>query len=377
MPTMRRMKQVFLLGVLGASFLPLLALLLNVQVTAGLRKENRILASLPVFEWRGIRDASYFTNFENYFNDHFGFRDWVILKKHDFDATAFQRVRPDLVRGRDGYLFYKFIVERYVPDLFRTYPREYMVEVLLDLRAELARRGITMMLVHYPNKPLIYHDKLPRYWQVESDPAQLPFYQCVEYLRRRGVPVVSFAEDFFALRETEEVFTPAEENHCSPTAYFHSMRRILQALGEASGVSVELPEDFPKVYSPKVLNGMGYRNAHRINTNYGVPTPWTSTEPGGRGRGGRFFYTNAQAVLPGTTVYTDSFFHFLADQFGPALLPYFRELTVDYTAFDPSSITPQTRFVLLVFSDQSVESHVYHFKKMLDKLKAAGPRKSH
>jgi hypothetical protein len=33
--------------------------------------------------------------------------------------------------------------------------------------------------------------------------------------------------------------------------------------------------------------------------------------------------------------------------------------------------------VLLVFSDQSVESHVYHFKKMLDKLKAAGPRKSH
>jgi hypothetical protein len=378
MANTHRAKRVFLLAVLGTSFLPVLGLLLNVQVECGLRKENRILAPLPTFAWSAVRDASYFTHFENYFNDHFGFRDWVILSKHDFDSAVFQRVRPDLVRGKDGYIFYKFIVERYVPELFRNYPREYMVDVFVNLRDELARRGIEMMLVHFPNKELIYHDKLPSYWHVESDPARLPFYQGLAELWRRGVHVLSFTPDFFALKEKEEMFTKAEQNHCSPQAYLHSMRRILLELGAAAHVRVDPPEDFPKVYNTKRLFGPAYRSSHFVNTAYATPTPWNSIEngPPSTGGGGRFFYPNPQGVLPSTTVYTDSFFQTLADQFGPVLLPYFQELTMDYATFNPASITDRTRFVLLVCSYQSIEAHVHYHKKILDQLKAATPRHS-
>jgi hypothetical protein len=368
----QRAKRVFLLVVLGASFLPLLALLLNVQVECGLRKENRVLAPLPTFAWSTVRDASYFTRFENFFNDHFGFRDWVIFSKHDFDSAVFQRVRPDLVRGKDGYIFHKFIVERYVPDLFRNYPREHMVNVFTELHGELARRGIKMILFQFPNKELIYHDKLPRYWQVETDPARLPFYQGLVEIWRRGVPVVSFTPEFSALRDKEEMFTKVEENHCSPQAYFHAMRCILLEVGEAAHVRVTPPEDFPKVYSAKIEGGKGYRLAHHVNTAYPTPTPWNSGEVGPSG-GYRFFYTNPQGLLPSTTVYTDSFFQNLADQFGPVLLPYFQELCMDYATFNPASITPRTRIVLLVCSDQSIEAHVHYHKRILDQLKAMAP----
>jgi hypothetical protein len=367
---MHRAKQIFLLAVLALSFLPLLGLLLNVKVSANLRTENRVLAAAPTFSWRSVRDATYFAHFENYFNDHFGFRDVVIARKQSFDWNVLQRVRPDLIRGRDGYIFYKFIAERYMPKLYASFPREYMIEVLMGLREELARRGITMIVVHYPNKPLIYHDKLPSYWQIEADTAQLPFYQGIEELRRRGVPVLSFARDFFALRAREEVFTPAEENHCTPQAYFHSLRQILQTLSDINHVPVNLPDDFPKVYSARIEGGKGYRNAHHLNTAYEQAVPWTAGEEDGPGRGGRFFYTNAQGVLPSTTVYTDSFFEILAGQFWPLLLPHFQELRMDYTTFSPRSLTPRTRVVMLVFSDQNLEAHIHHYKKMLDELKA-------
>src|SRR5262249_4892171 len=106
MPNAHRAKQAFLLVVLGASFLPLLALLLNVQLPCALRSENRAPAAMPAFSWKAVGDASYFSRFEDYFNDHFGYRDWVIFSKHNFDEAVFRRVRPDLVLGKDGYLFY-------------------------------------------------------------------------------------------------------------------------------------------------------------------------------------------------------------------------------------------------------------------------------
>lgn len=371
MMTAQRAKQIFLASVLAASLLPLIGMLLNVKVAASLRAENRVLAALPTFTWAGAADASYFGHFEEYFNDHFGFRDWVIHRKHTFDESILQRVRPDLIRGRDGYIFYKFITERYLPNLFANYPREYMIEVLMELRAELARRGISMAIIHYPNKPLIYHDKLPSYWKIETDLAQLPFYQGLEEIRRRGVPVLSLADDFFALRAKEEVFTPAEENHCSVPAYFHSLRRFLRMIGDIANVRAELPADYPKVYSTKRENGKGYRNAHLLNTNYPQPVPWTATEDDGPSIGMRFLIRSSQGILPATTVYTDSFFKILTEQFGPALLPYFQELRIDYTTFSLSSLGPQTRIVVLAFSDQSVETHVHCYKKMLDRLKAA------
>lgn len=370
-------KRLFLATLLAASFLPLLGLLFNVKVASQTPTENRRLAPLPRFSWPSVADASYFTQFEEYFNDHFGFRDWIIHEKQVFDGTVLQRVRPDLVRGRDGYLFYKFITERYVPHLFAGYPREDMIEVLMGLHDELARRGILMLIVHYPNKPLIYHDKLPSYWKIETNLDRIPFYQGLDEIQRRGVPVLSFTRDFFVLRATAEVFTPAQENHCAPSAYFHSLRRILHTLGELTNVHVELPEDFPKVYSAKIENGINYRKAHRMNTAYDQAIPWTAIEEDVPGPGRRFYFRNPDGVLPSTTVYTDSFFEVLAKQFAPALLPHFQELRINYTSFIPDSITPRTRIVLLAFSDQCVEAHVHSYKKLLDLLKAMpSPRDS-
>jgi hypothetical protein len=360
-------KRIFLFALLVLSFVPLLAMLFDVKFAVGLRKENRFLAPFPDLRWSAVRDATYFTQLDNYFNDHFGFRDWVIQSKQTFDQLAFNRVRPDLVLGKDNSVYYKFIVERYVPELYRTFPTELMVETFTKLNERLAARGIRLAIVSFPNNPLIYPEKLAEYWGVEHDLDKIPFYQGFERLRRQGIPVLILAHDFLALKEQELVFTEVEENHCTPAALFVALRRILAMLGEMADVPVALPDDFPKTYSERIYGGMGYRNAHRVNTNYGSRPAWAWEKPDGVG-GSRQYYANPKGVLPSTTIYTDSFAHILAAEFGPAFLPHFQELELDHGVFSPESITPRTRIVLVAVSDQAIESHVHYYRRLLEKL---------
>jgi hypothetical protein len=365
--TFTRVKQAFLLAVLGASCLPLLGLILNVHVKADLRTENRRPAEFPTFAWRAVADGSYFTQFESYFNDHFGFRELVIQKKHEFDWLAFRRVRPDLVCGRDHFIFYKFIAEVYRPEQNRQFPKEFMVDLITRLNEKLARKGIRLVIVQYPNKELIYHDKLPSYWQVESDPEQLRFCQAVEALGRSGIPVVALHRDFFALKEREQVFTEVEENHCSPPALFLSMQRILETLSREAKVAVDIPQEFPRVVSDHVEAGKGYRAAQHVNSNYGCGAPWSFYRPGSTD-GYQHFYFNPKGALPSTTVFTDSFLMTLTQEFGSVFLPFFQEFVMDYKTFNPDSITSRTCVVILAFSDQLVWLLLPRFQELLNRV---------
>ncbi|HYT95174.1 MAG TPA: hypothetical protein VEL76_41035 [Gemmataceae bacterium] len=364
-----RLKQAFLLVMLALSFLPVLAMLLGVRVKVDLRQENRKLAELPKLRLPRVLDAKYFTEFEKYFNDHFGLREWVIKNKQEFDWLAYHRVRPDLLCGPGRFIEYKFIAERYVPDLSKAYPKQYMVDIFTELYERFKKMGIKMLFVLYPNKPLIYPERMPSYWPIETDMAKLPFYQAVEEIRKKGVPILVFAPDFLKMKDHEQVFTDVEENHCTPVALFHSMKRILATLGKMTGTTVATPEDFPKTYSPRIAGGQHYRLAHHVNTNYPTPPPWLKVEVG-QGGGSRYFYKNPErATLPSTTIFTDSFLQTLANEFGTVFLPYFQELCIDYTTFSPDSINPRTRLVVVSMSDQSVESHIHYYKRFLDRMK--------
>jgi hypothetical protein len=74
-------------------------------------QENRLKKERPS-DWRALFEtgSTFARQFEEYFNDHYGLRDLLIRTRNQIDYTAFHKSEK-IVISRDGWLFYKSVVE--------------------------------------------------------------------------------------------------------------------------------------------------------------------------------------------------------------------------------------------------------------------------
>jgi hypothetical protein len=353
-------KRIFLVAILCLAFAPFVAMGIGFKPSTGLRPENRMLAGWPRPVARTLVDASYFQEVEKYFNDHFGLRESLIARKHEADWALLRKSRPDLVVN-DGYKYYKFIVQRYTHLETDGFPKQRMIDAFTELDRRLKARDIKLLVILFPNKGLIYWEHVPSYWGVIHDLAALPSYQACEELKRRGIEVWTLADEMFAAKMRYMVFSPLEENHISPVAFFEVMQKLLVRLGNDVGVKITPPETFPQERSA-TIEEKGYRAVHYINAAYGKPAPWrTYSWETGIGE-----YVNPAGLLPPTVLLTDSFLETLTSEFGPAFLPYFSRLSIYHRQFDMSAITPDTKLLVVGTSDQSVYGTLAAVEKMLE-----------
>jgi len=154
---------------LAALWLPLLASLLEPDSTVS-RTENRRLASLPAIG-PSLEDLTSFpSKLDTYFDDHVGFRDWLIRSRAHL-MIEWLGVSPSarLIVGKQGWFFlgnqraidqYRGIAH-FTPEELERWRR-----VLVERRDWLAERGIEYLVVFVPNKHSAYPgfmpDNLPR-----------------------------------------------------------------------------------------------------------------------------------------------------------------------------------------------------------------------
>ncbi|MBW8889391.1 MAG: hypothetical protein JF616_16670 [Fibrobacteres bacterium] len=131
-------------------------------------------------------------------------RPWALQKRYD----VFKEVAPKSVPGAEGWLFYNqdvdylldppYTDERFYKGTFDTLVAGKRVNLrnplvaMEDFRAQLAARGIKLLLVPIPGKPSIYPDKLYAGFRGE---AVSPTLGLLDDLKRRGF-------------ETVDLFTP-------------------------------------------------------------------------------------------------------------------------------------------------------------------------
>jgi hypothetical protein len=125
--------------------------------------ENRTRKSAPR-DWASLwkRDSSFSKDFEDYFNDNYGFRDVLIRTKNQLDYSLFRRSDRVLI-GRGDWLFYKSVVEQEQVDADRN-PEEAwksMFDRFVALNQALASRGVTLVVIPCPMKNTIYPEHLP------------------------------------------------------------------------------------------------------------------------------------------------------------------------------------------------------------------------
>jgi hypothetical protein len=134
-------------------------------------QENRILAARPELKpatlsglWR------YMQNYQNYFNDNFGFRN-LLIRINSFVNLKILGVSPtplpDIVAGKEGWLFYNgtndgsSLEDYYGLAGFTSHQLSAIKENMARLRREAASRNILLILVIAPSKHTVYEEYLP------------------------------------------------------------------------------------------------------------------------------------------------------------------------------------------------------------------------
>jgi alginate O-acetyltransferase complex protein AlgJ len=152
-------------------------------------EERRVPAEFPLWPgFGGIR--TYVEGLEAYFNDHFGYRKYLIKSYHKRRRKLFgaeQSSRSKTLVGQDGWLYYAAsnMVENYrAVSPFSEQDLERWKRAFERRRDWLAARGVRYLVVIAPNKETIYPEHLPAWLKRVGRETRKD--QVVRYLREHS-----------------------------------------------------------------------------------------------------------------------------------------------------------------------------------------------
>lgn len=169
--------------------------------------EKRTLAKKPEFSF----SKGFTKNFENYFNDNFGFRNYLINFGGGYRTRFFRSsMHPELVKfGKEDWLYYNRIDGK----IFKSYTRtnlisadtlERIVSKWEKNRIKYESKGAKYFLTFWPNKHTIYPEYLPRTMQMQIKDTLSRVDQIIKYLNKRNATVTLFDPRPFLLEGKKE-----------------------------------------------------------------------------------------------------------------------------------------------------------------------------
>jgi hypothetical protein len=148
--------------------------------------EKRVLASFPEAPSDFKTLLRFPKTFEDFYNDHFGFREVLIYRYHREMKKRFgQSGVPDVIAGRDGWYFY---AGNLLLDDFRgllPLTQQQLIswkKNLVRKRDWLAKQGIHYLFLIVPEKQTVYPEYLPDYFQKAKGTTRVE--QLMEYLKQ-------------------------------------------------------------------------------------------------------------------------------------------------------------------------------------------------
>jgi hypothetical protein len=207
----------FLIGFVLILWMPMVQMVSRVVPMPAL-DENRALARAPVLpSWSAVDD--YARGAVSWFNDHFGFREFLIRLKTQIDYSVFG-MSTRIHIGDDGWLFYRSVVDIQQPHIERTLRNDAdaIVEGTRRLANVLASRGVQLVVMVGPMKNVFYSDHLP------ASAPRLPERRQIDQLqdRFRSMEEIVFLDANAILREvmkTRHVFHRTDFHWNDPAAF--------------------------------------------------------------------------------------------------------------------------------------------------------------
>lgn len=205
---------------------------------AAVTDENRVLAEFPKFKFHLSlrRNGELLARYQQYFNDHFGFRRLLVLFEHDWKWALFHDMHSDLaIGGKSGWLFCSD--RRMVYDLQGVQPFTDIElanwQALITGRRDWLRdRGIKYLFVVSPDKHSIYSEFLPD-WLVSSIHPPRRVDQFIAYMKAHSdLPILDLREALLEVKPSGRVYKKTD-THWNDRGAFAAYQRIMKALATA------------------------------------------------------------------------------------------------------------------------------------------------
>lgn len=158
--------------------------------------ENRKLAE-PVSPREGLTTSM--RSITDAVNDRIGYRDEMMQMYNKWAYGIMEANHSDVIRGKDGWLFYNEDLPDYTGANVDPASTEYQVSVISAINDWCKERGITFVLAIGPNKSSIYHEYMPD-TIMRCEKSSVDY--AVEALREKGI-LVSYPKEKMLLHKNE------------------------------------------------------------------------------------------------------------------------------------------------------------------------------
>lgn len=154
---------IFIIACLLVCLLPFVGMVVRPTTVS---TENKKMAEFPSLKAdNGKLNLKYFEEFEEYFNEHFAFRNELVYADAKLQTSIFQVSNVDTVTyGTDGWLYYSSTLDDYLGTNVMSERQIYNLAHNLSLAKQYAEKnGCDFVLTIPPNKNTLYGEHMPYY----------------------------------------------------------------------------------------------------------------------------------------------------------------------------------------------------------------------
>lgn len=160
---MKKYGLIFIIVCIAACFIPLAGMTVRPTTVS---TENKRMSEFPELKTEdGSLNLEFFEEFEDYFNEHFAFRNELVYADAKIQTSVFHVSNVDNVTyGKDGWLYYTSTLDDYLGRNHMSDRQIYNLAHNISLvRQYVEEKGSDFVLAIPPNKNTLYGEYMPYY----------------------------------------------------------------------------------------------------------------------------------------------------------------------------------------------------------------------
>lgn len=218
---------IFITACLAACLLPFAGMAVRPTTVS---TENKEMSGFPsLMAEQGGWNLDFFLEFEEYFREHFAFRNELVFADAKIQTSIFQVSNVDaVIYGKDGWLYYASTLDDYLGNSRMSEREIYNLAHNLSLvRQYVEDKGSDFVLAIPPNKNTLYAENMPYYDSYIVDPIHNVDLLAPK-LRELAVPYADLPGLF---RNEEEILYLKRDSHWNKKGAVMAYNCIMDALG--------------------------------------------------------------------------------------------------------------------------------------------------
>lgn len=192
--------------------------------------ENTELAAFPSLKVEGEWNQDLFSQWGEWFEDHFAFRQEMLTANSRIRGDVFQvSGAVSVIQGTGGWLYYQATVNDYLAMDTLTDRELYNIAHNLALIQEYAEsQGCEFLFTVAPNKNTLYGEQMPYYYQMKTG-QESNLTRLVPYLEQEQVAYADLVKLF---KQQDEILYHARDSHWNNKGAALVQDTLLTALGK-------------------------------------------------------------------------------------------------------------------------------------------------